>query len=209
MGMDYPDRGSAMPRIACLAFCLCAGGLFAQSRTPAPDLAAQIKTAEAFVTNARPRTIAAAEAEGAGYPRVEADTRSGSNAPARTCMLIKSDHIVFPTSKGGFDPSLLSGDFSAVSISFGWDKTYELAKVPFEVRHPEAIGAGLWLRLIRLDPPGDAPPLALPGFNAFTMNSHQGFFATFPTFPTPGKWMMIATAGANWGCFVLDRPIKS
>jgi hypothetical protein len=24
----------------------------------------------------------------------------------------------------------------------------------------------------------------------------------------PGKWMMIMTAGSNWGCFVLDRPVK-
>ncbi|HEX5069745.1 MAG TPA: hypothetical protein VFV78_05955 [Vicinamibacterales bacterium] len=190
-----------------LLLCLAAIGLVPQRPSAALDLAAQIKAAEARVTDARPRTIAAAEAEGASYPRVEADTRPGSSAPARTCMLIKSDHIVFPASTGGFDPSLLSGDFSAVSISFGWDKTYELAKVPFEVRHPDVIGAGLWLRLIRLDAPGDAPPLSLPGFNARTMNSGLGFFATFPKFPTPGRWMMIASAGANWGCFVLDRPL--
>ena len=194
--------------ILCVS-CFLGAALLAQTRPATPDLASRIKAAEAQVTTARPRTIADAEAEGAKYPRVEADTRTGSSAPARTCMVIKPDQIVFPTSKAGFDPSLLSGDFSAVSISFGWDKTYELAKVPFEVRHPELIGAGLWLRLIRLDSPGDAPPLSLPGFNAFTMNSGHGFFATFPKFPTPGTWMMIATAGANWGCFVLDRPVKS
>jgi hypothetical protein len=197
-----------MTRIAGLLVCLCAVDLFAQARPPMPDLSSRIKAAEDRVTNARPRAIADAEAEGATYPRVEADTKTGSSAPARTCMLIKPDHIVFPGSTG-FDASLLSGDFSAVSISFGWDKTYELAKVPFEVRHPDLIGAGLWLRLIRLDPPGDAPPVALPDFNARTINSGQGFFATFPKFPTPGKWMMIATAGANWGCFVLNRPVKS
>jgi len=196
--------------MATFLFCLLSAiSLSAQSRTSTPDLASRIKAAEEQVTNARPRKIADAEAEGAGYPRVESDTRSGSDAPARTCMLIKPDQIVFPTSKAGFNPSLRSGDFSAVSISFGWDKTYELAKVPLEVRHPELIGAGLWLRLIRLDPPGDAPPLALADFNARAMNSGRGFFATFPRFPTPGKWMMIATAGANWGCFVLDRPVKS
>lgn len=121
-------------------------------------------------------------------------------------MIIKPDHIVFPGSHG-FDASLISGDFFAVSISFGWDKTYELSKVPFEVRHPDRIGAGLWVRLIRLDPPGDAEPFSLPDFNAIANGLR--FFATTPKFPTPGKWMMIATAGANWGCFVLDRPVKS
>jgi hypothetical protein len=30
-----------------------------------------------------------------------------------------------------------------------------------------------------------------------------------PVFPTPGKWMMIMTAGSNWGCFVIDRPVKA
>src|SRR5262245_37307584 len=135
-----------MPQLAQLLFCLTVVGIYAQTQSSAPDLAAQIKTAEEHVTNARPRSIAEAEAEGASYPRVDADTRN--KWPPRTCMLIKPEQIVFPTSKAGFDPSLRSGDFSAVSISFGWDKTYELAKVPLEVRHPDIIGAGLWVRLI-------------------------------------------------------------
>jgi len=34
------------------------------------------------------------------------------------------------------------------------------------------------------------------------------FFPSWLDFPTQGQWMVLATAGANWGCFVLYRPVK-
>jgi hypothetical protein len=149
------------------------------------------------------KRIAEAEAEGAKHPRV----RTPDPYP-RTCNVIKPEQIVFPTGKAT-DPYIWSGDFDAVSISFGWDKTYEQAKIPLRVLYPNAIGNGLRIRLERLDPPGSAPPFTLNSFNAGMMNSREQFFASWPVFPTPGKWMMIMTAGSNWGCFVLDRPVKT
>jgi hypothetical protein len=149
------------------------------------------------------KRIAEAEAEGAKHPRVQTP-----DPYPRKCNVIRPEQVVFPTGTAT-NPYVWSGDFDAVSISFGWDKTYEQAKMPLRVLYPDAIGNGLRIRMIRLEPPGDSPPFVLNGFNAWTIGNRQPFFASWPRFPTPGKWMMIVTAGSNWGCFVLDRPVKS
>jgi hypothetical protein len=186
-----------------LAFCAYAVAVSAQVRSGPESLAAQISAAEAQMTVAHPHTLAEAEAEGAAYPHVTSTLPV--DRPARTCVTIRPDQIVFSTTRG--DPHayrVRSGDFDAPSISFGWGDTYEQAKMPLRPLHPGVIGAGLWIRLIRLDPPGEGPTFALD-----SLNRSYPFFPSWPKFPTPGKWMMLVTAGANWGCFVLDRPIKT
>jgi hypothetical protein len=187
-------HGSALGLVVAL---LGAVGAYAapSGQTPVPPPAAP----------AIQKRIAEAEAEGAKHPRV----RTPDPYP-RTCNVIKPEQIVFPTGTAT-NPYIASGDFDAVSISFGWDKTYELAKMPLRVLYPNAIGGGLRIRLIRLNPPADtyATPFVLNGFNASTMSGGEKFFSSWPTFPTPGTWMMIMTAGSNWGCFVLDRPVKT
>jgi hypothetical protein len=193
-----------MRHIPGLVFCAYAA-LSAQSPSGPESLAADIRAAETRVTVARPHTVAEAEAEGAAYPRVT--STSPLDRPVRTCVTIRPDQIVFPTTRGDANAHRLrSGDFEASSISFGWGDTYEQAKMPLRPLHPEAIGAGLWIRVIRVDPPGadstfarDSPTSGYP---------FDTFFPSWLSFPTPGKWMALVTAGANWGCFVLDRPTK-
>jgi hypothetical protein len=185
---------------------LCAGAtLSAQTPVrPSADLSAQIKLAEAQVTKARPRTIVEAEAEGAAYPRVPDAEKSD-----RTCTTIRPEQIVLPPPAKAINPFVQSGEFEAASISFGWDQTYVQAKMPLVPRYREVVGAGLWIRVIRLDQPGEGTTYALDDFNANNNSPWTKFFASWPRFPAPGKWMMLVTAGANWGCFVLDRPVKS
>jgi hypothetical protein len=149
------------------------------------------------------KRIADAEAEGAKHPRVKTP-----DPYPRKCNVIQPEQIVFPTGTAT-KPYIWSGDFDAVSISFGWDKTYEQAKLPLRVLYPDAIGNGLRIRVTRLDAPGEGPTYTTNGFNAYTIGAREPFFASWPKFPTPGKWMMILTAGSNWGCFVLDRPVKT
>jgi hypothetical protein len=149
------------------------------------------------------KRIAEAEAEGAAHPRVKTPDQY-----PRKCNVIRPEQIVFPTGMAT-SPYIWSGDFDAVSISFGWDKTYAQAKMPLRVLYPADIGNGLRLRVIRLDAPGEGPTYTTNGFNAWTIGNREPFFASWPQFPTPGKWMMIMTAGSNWGCFVLDRPVKA
>ena len=144
--------------------------------------------------------IAAAEEAGASFPRAAGATDS----PPRKCTFVRADQIVFPSTQG--DPAhfgLVSGEFFAGSISFGWDKTYEQAKMPLTPRHPMAVGKGLTLTITRIDPPGETTRLEVS-----TFPRDAWFFPTWPKFSTPGRWMMVASAGVNWGCFVLDRPVK-
>lgn len=39
----------------------------------------------------------------------------------------------------------------------------------------------------------DTPPRKIP---------EESFFPGVTTFPSPGRWMVVATSGENWGCFV-------
>ena len=100
-------------------------------------------------TQARPRTIAEAEAEGAAHPRSTASSEAGP----RTCLVVTPDRIVFPSTTGNpADYHLRFGDFFAGSISFDWGSTYELAKLPLEPLVPTEAGNGLLIRVIRIDP---------------------------------------------------------
>lgn len=171
--------------ITVASICVCGISLGAQAPT-------QVASAEA--------QIAAAEKAAASLPSVIA------NAPPRKCYILKREQIVFPGGRqipASFD--LASGDFIAKSISFGWDKNYEIGKIPLKPRHLDP-SIKVRLDLIRLDPQGETRT------ENFQMVNVAGggpmFYATASTFPTPGRWMVIATAGANWGCYVFDRPVK-
>ena len=154
--------------------------------------------------NARPTAaearIAAAEEAGSAFPRAE----GASVASSRKCLSVRSDQIVFPTTQG-YPASyrLVSGEFSAASLSFGWDQTYEQAKMPLTPEYPTKVGNGLTLSVTRIDPPGETLRFDVSGFPR-----NEWFFPAWPRFPTPGRWMIVATAGVNWGCFVIDRPVK-
>ena len=190
-------RSTTLGVAAAVAIALGVGAVAgARTQSPAPPSPAPHVTAV-------DKQIADAEGEGAKHPRVKTP-----DPYPRTCNVIRPEQIVFPTGTAT-SPYIWSGDFDAASISFGWDQTYEQAKMPLRVLYPDAIGNGLQIRLIRLDPPGYGTPFQLDGFNARTIGTREPFFASGPRFPTPGKWMMIMTAGANWGCFVLDRPVKT
>lgn len=145
--------------------------------------------------------VAAVEAEGAVFPR-----GPGQDAP-RMCMIVRSDRIVFPTTTGDSRAyALESGDFFSPSISFGWDRTYEKAKLALIPSFPHAIGSGLSVRVTRIDPPGETLQFEVL---SLAKSGETQLFPTRPTFPTPGKWLIVAAAGVNWGCFVIDRPVPS
>lgn len=123
-------------RYVTLICCASAIGLSAQvtSRTMTPD-----------------EQIAAAEARGAAFPGA-----NDAEASRRKCTVVRPDQIVFPTTTG--DPSafnLVSGDFSAGSISFGWDRAYQQAKMPLTPRHFGSADEAVKLELIRIDPPAN------------------------------------------------------
>jgi hypothetical protein len=173
--------------MAYVVTCVCA--VTAHAQTTAPPLTPEGQ-------------IAAAEAAGALFPRA----LSSADSPPRKCTIVRPDQIVFPSTRG--EPSsvnLVSGDFFAASISFGWGQTYEQAKMPLTPRHPDAIGNGLKMQVVRIDQSGEVRQLHVPDLVG---GGGSKFFPTWPQFASPGRWMIVVTAGVNWGCFVLDRPVR-
>ena len=173
----------------CLSVALvCVSGIGLGAQTPA-----QVTSVEA--------QIAAVEKVAASLPSVIA------NAPPRRCNILRPEQIVLPgADKNPASFDLASGDFVARSISFGWDKEYKFGKIALTPRQADP-SVKVRLDLSRLDPPGETRTTQHPMVNVNSGNPM--FYATQPEFPTPGKWMVVVTAGAHWGCFVFDRPVKS
>ena len=159
---------------------------------------------QAAPTQAQPtpaeRAVIAAEKAGASFPYLPF---LGDAPPVRKCTIVKPEQIVFPATKGDpADYNLSSGEFWAGSLSFGWGDNYEQGKMPLRPRHDGNLGSGLRLVLSRIDSGSEQY------VQTYQPLSNK-WFATWPRFPTPGRWMILATAGVNWGCFVFDRPVKT
>ena len=179
-------RRNSMRCLTVVLLCVCGIGLGRQ----AP---AQVTSAEA--------QIATVEKAAASLPSVSA------GASPRRCYILRPEQVVLPGASdnpASFD--LASGDFVARSISFGWDKTYETGKIPLTPSHPDP-AIKVRLDLTRIDPSGETRTLQFQMANVKSGNPM--FYATASQFPTPGRWMVVATAGAHWGCFVFDRPVKA
>jgi hypothetical protein len=160
-------------------------------------------------------SIGEAEDEGVRYPRgpetgavndLESMTPYGSSE--RQCVDVGTNHEVRSGEfvAGPFD---LFPDMRLKALEWGRNG----GKLWFIPRHipprypPPADSASLLVRATRLDrsagsrerswsiwsrAQGSKPPVL--------------FFATNPPLTSSGRWMVVATAGPNWGCFVLELP---
>jgi len=141
------------------------------------------------------QVTAAAEREGASYRRVPSP-----DATPRTCAL---PWIDAPAKSGEFT---IGGQISPVfPLTAG-----RMGKIWWSPIHNSK----------------DMPPLIIRGRNLTTMkdtvrltmtnigqparggrrvpeSERIYFFPSGTTLPTPGRWLIIATSGPNWGCFVL------
>jgi hypothetical protein len=174
----------------------------APSAAPTPDAAAA------------PATIAAAEAEGHTHPRSSPPQEPGiafqqaAGTAARACveverLLAPDDDSAIPASdqRGRAGRGIRSGEF--VAGPFGaykkdWARDPRNGKlwwVPFHT----ATMPGLTVRAVLLDDP--APN------RTFTLTPAVGaggpFYPSGVVLPAPGRWMLIATAGPDWGCFIV------
>ena len=145
-----------------------------------------------------PRAIAEAEAQGARHPRAEVNNPL-QNAPGmapgsneRKCVSVD-----------GFNAAR-SGDFVAGAFS-GYDQAWRTGygKVWWQPANATRDHAPpLIVRATRLGQ-GDAtrvfefPDITVP------VGSNMLFYPSGTHVPTTGQWMLVATAGPNWGCFLL------
>lgn len=178
--------------------------------------------------------VARAEAEGAMFPRrpapearasfspsvaqsVESDAkpiaRAGSDdrrcvavarAPTRSGEFVVSGDFVAHdgTEMGGLPSAWRSeGGVSAKRpLRIWWSPAHNAADMPPLLIRARALAKdGDTLRILDsaiVHPPNPGPPPRTP--------KGPFEFLSGIEFPTSGRWILIATSGANWGCFVFD-----
>lgn len=147
-----------------------------------------------------------AEAEGRRWPAAVANNRYSSESaldggtPQRQCVDVDRINIA------------QSGDFVVgpfASYNEEWHRGY--GKIWWHSASATTPNATLIVRASRLD--GDAAPRVFEqSFITFPVD-HAGkrtgslFYPSDFRMPSAGRWMLVATAGDNWGCFILTvRP---
>lgn len=161
-----------------------------------------------------PATTAAAEAEGRDYPQShppqepDGAFQRAAGTAARDCVevepLLASDaDSTLPASdqRGSAGHGIRSGEF--VAGPFGgykqnWARDPRDGKLWWVPLHRDAM-PGLTVRAVLLDDPAIG--------RAFTLTPAAGadgpFYPSGVVLPAPGRWLLLATAGPNWGCFVM------
>jgi hypothetical protein len=150
-----------------------------------------------------PRTIAGAEIEGSAFAHATGALQSSLQArPAggtkeRRCV---APPLLDDSLPGG---ALRSGDMVVRTRFTGpWGiragKGQKLLWLPLHV--PDDGHAALLVRAVRLDHPIDS----LRESVARPVHAHAEFgYPSNLTFPSPGQWLAVVTAGADWGCFIV------
>jgi hypothetical protein len=143
--------------------------------------------------------VAAAEADGAAYPRIQlSEVRQTS---PRTCVV---GHELGPAASGKFT---IGGNLSgSASMQAG-----RQGKIWWAPAHYAANMQPLVVRGRSLTTPSDtlrfttskiAWPVT-PGAAPMPPADRKYFFPSGITIPHAGRWLLIATSGRNWGCFVV------
>ena len=148
------------------------------------------------------RTVAQAEREGATWPR-RSEVSSQPNQDARNHWATPAPRTCATATSIG---PLRSGEFVIGGNIGGSEAWHGEVKIWWEPMHP-AESFSLVVRGVSLTTPGDTlrytstnwviggrPPADWSG---------PVFFASGLVIPSTGRWLVIATSGPDWGCFIL------
>jgi len=147
--------------------------------------------------------VAQAESEGAKQSRLDPPATLGANfrtevtgTSERKCV---EGHEVGPVRSGEFViGGQLGGRKGAVAGT--------PAKIWWATLHSSSAMPTLIVRMRNLAAPGDTVSIASNRIG-FVKSSVTGendyFFPNVITFPRAGRWLLVASSGSNWGCFIL------
>lgn len=167
-----------------------------------------LTTAHVSAAQRIPTTIDAAEAEGAAVPRVSpASTPRAFTAPFggtadRKCVTSPVDSE--PT--GG---SLRSGDFiirghlERVGASSGLQAKRDIKILWMPIHNPFSYPSTLIIRGARMGDEADTLRTYVADYVYPPRAKTEASFASLVRFPAAGTWVVVATAGDDWGCFLL------
>jgi hypothetical protein len=169
------------------------------------------------VVNAQniPATIREAEAQGADFahdvPQVAqhpffSDFPFGGTAERR--CVVAGAYVAYTSMPNG---SLRSGDFIVrgefSKASCGGFQAVKEHKVLWVPLHGSSLHKpALVVRAARIGNAADSVRLRIEGLTHGTSGESEPLYG-YPSevsFPSAGQWVIVATAGNDWGCFVLD-----
>lgn len=184
---------------------LAAHGLVAQAASSHPNLIPPRPVYADSLPDARLApirfTVADAEAEGARWPR----RSEPSTQPPSGGVEQWTDATPARCSVGGTAMLIGSGDFRIGGNVNGAESGHQV-KIWWEPKHP-AESFSLVVRGARLGPVPDTLRYLQSGWaiggSPRTGATGPDFYPSGIAFPSPGRWLLIATSGADWGCFVL------
>jgi hypothetical protein len=151
-----------------------------------------------------PRSVEAAEAEGAKYPQglagVDTAAWDKENAEAagtrdRQCVDLEK-HAAASVRSGDF----VAGNFAQYIVMAGSGKR----KVWWSPRHNSAAMPPLQLRATKVGAPDVSVDWTLPSV-VRAVGGNPYFFNTLIVFPENGKWLVVANSADNWGCFLITE----
>lgn len=158
-----------------------------------------------------PRSVAAAEAEGAVFPRGGTPAHVSPEF-ARPLSGTAERRCVAPTTAELGDPSsdlpLRSGEFL---VRGGWAGEHGglMATRPnkfswLSLHNPLDSPNALLIRAARAGHPDDEVIREATAYWGYpgAGREHEGAFMSGITFPKAGTWLVIVTAGNDWGCFL-------
>jgi len=160
--------------------------------------------ARSVMAQAIPASVEAAEVEGASYPRAA--------SPAYTPSVFTSEFVGTTERKCFAQPlnttggSLRSGEMILRTRLTGrWGlRAGRESKILWQPLHnPFEYPDTLLIRAVRIDSPADSLRLSIPNWGYSPGAKQESAFPSTVQFPTSGSWLVIATAGSDWGCFVL------
>lgn len=167
-----------------------------------------VMTARRGAAQRIPLTLAEANSEGAAAAH--------GDVPARTARAFRQGFdgtsnrtCVNPTSSNDAGTgSLRSGDIIIrARLSGDWrpraNRDYKILWFP--LHNPFEYPDTLLIRAVRLGDASDTLRLSVPHWAWATgAPKTESGFPSLVRFPSPGNWLVVATAGPDWGCFVLN-----
>jgi hypothetical protein len=146
-----------------------------------------------------PRTVEAAEAEGAKHPKATGteqtmyadafgptDRRCVDADGAATNRTARSGEFV----AGPFNPPVFMGSPQQYKRKVWWAPRQGTATPPMQ------------FRAVKVDSPALTAQWSFP---SVVWNENGQFYNTLFRLPEVGRWLVVVTAGNNWGCFIVDE----
>lgn len=165
---------------------------------------AMLALAQSVIAQDIPTSVQAAQAEGASYAHAKAPSYTPSVFTDEFTGTAERKCATPPIGAAG--GSVRSGEIiirSDWSVRWG-PKANRDTKILWRPLHnPFEYPDTLLIRAVRLNSPSDSLRLSVPHWAYSPGSKQESGFPSLVRFPTAGDWLIIGTAGPDWGCFVL------